>query len=129
MILEITKFSTSKLRRIKEKEQKESPVVNGTFCDHRQSSCIIPRGTGYLHAERLFGCRKHKRSRKVSGALQKKFDTLLQWLKEKGWSGYLSEIAGLQLDLPQDELMKELIRKLDGFPSKVGGFNGSCCRN
>jgi hypothetical protein len=60
---------------------------------------------------------------KVSGALQKKFDSLLQWLKEKGWTEYLVEVAALHLDKPQDELLNELVRKLDKLSMKNKGFN------
>lgn len=60
---------------------------------------------------------------KVSDGLQKKFNTLIGWLKEKGWAAYLNEVAGLNLDAPQDELLNELVRKLDNVSLKHNGFN------
>ncbi|HTF06096.1 MAG TPA: hypothetical protein VK826_18830 [Bacteroidia bacterium] len=59
---------------------------------------------------------------KVSQKLQEKFDNLIAWLKENGWSEYLQRTAGLNLDLAKDELLAELVRKLDKLPSTEQGF-------
>lgn len=66
---------------------------------------------------------------KVSGALEKKFQDLIQWLKINGWADYLSQAVDVNLNLSGAELRAALIKniskeKLTVLRNRVnGGFD------
>ena len=50
---------------------------------------------------------------KVSDKLQSDFGQLLKWMKANGWTGYLQQALGVNLELNGENLKKELIKELD----------------
>jgi hypothetical protein len=49
----------------------------------------------------------------VSKALESDFRELLQWLKENGWTEYLSKMLGVDFSLQGERLKAELVKELD----------------
>ncbi len=50
---------------------------------------------------------------KVSDKLQSDFRQLLEWMKANGWTGYLQQALGVNLELNGEDLKKELIKELN----------------
>lgn len=49
----------------------------------------------------------------ISPRLEADFKKLVIWLKENGWAAYLHDALGVNFDLKDAELKKELVKKLD----------------
>src|SRR5215213_907690 len=50
---------------------------------------------------------------RVSDRLEADFQKLLGWLKTNGWTDYLNEKLNVNMELPQPERNRELVKQLD----------------